>query len=79
MQREVEDEALDDQPEAGDPITPFEMPSDDSDDEVVHDQPLAPVGSPTLWRSSRVRQPSTRYPTGEYVLLTDGGEPESFE
>ena len=75
----MKDEALDDQPEAGDPIAPFEMPLDDSNDEVVHDQPPALVGFSVPWRYSRVRQPSTRYVAGEYVLLTDGGEPESFK
>lgn len=29
-------------------------------------------------RSTRERQPSMRYSPNEYVLLTDGGEPESF-
>uniref|UniRef100_A0A803N8D4 Uncharacterized protein n=1 Tax=Chenopodium quinoa TaxID=63459 RepID=A0A803N8D4_CHEQI len=30
-------------------------------------------------RSIRDRRPSIRYPSSDYVLLTDGGEPESFE
>ncbi|PKI65279.1 hypothetical protein CRG98_014317, partial [Punica granatum] len=30
-------------------------------------------------RSDRVRRPSTRYPPHEYVLLTDGGEPEYYD
>ncbi|PKI49854.1 hypothetical protein CRG98_029765, partial [Punica granatum] len=30
-------------------------------------------------RSDRVRRPSTRYPPPEYVLLTDGGEPECYD
>ncbi|XP_076899584.1 serine carboxypeptidase-like 10 [Bidens hawaiensis] len=32
-----------------------------------------------LRRSTRDRQPSTRYSAGEYVLLTDGGEPEYYK
>nr|GMD80251.1 Retrovirus-related Pol polyprotein from transposon TNT 1-94 [Ipomoea batatas] len=30
-------------------------------------------------RSDRERRPSTRYSPSQYVLLTDGGEPESYE
>ena len=30
-------------------------------------------------RSNRVHQPSTRYPVSYYVLITDEGEPESFQ
>ena len=32
-----------------------------------------------LRRSTRDRHPSTRYSADDYVLLTDGGEPESYE
>ena len=77
--REVGDEIQDNQPETGETDAPFEFPSDNSDDDSVHDQPLAPMGSPELRRSTRARQPSTRYPTNQYVLLTDGREPEDFE
>ena len=34
---------------------------------------------PQLRRSSRQRQPSRRYSTDEYVMLTDAGEPESYQ
>ena len=30
-------------------------------------------------RSTRKRRPSTRYPSSEYILLTDEGEPECFQ
>ena len=30
-------------------------------------------------RSERVRAPSRRYPTSNYILLTSEGEPESFQ
>ena len=33
----------------------------------------------SLRRSVRDRRPSTRYSPNEYLLLTDGGEPESYE
>jgi hypothetical protein len=34
---------------------------------------------PQVRRSTRGRRPSTRYSTSEYVLITDEGEPESFQ
>lgn len=30
-------------------------------------------------RSEREHQPSKRYPSSEYILLTEEGEPESFQ
>ena len=30
-------------------------------------------------RSTRERRPSTRYPTSEYAMITEEGEPESFQ
>lgn len=46
-----------------------------------HDQSSTLDATPVepLRRSTRVRQPSAKYPASEYVLLTDGGEPESYE
>ena len=46
-----------------------------------HDQPPVPEATPTVpqRRSDRERRPSTRYSVHEYVLLTDGGEPESYK
>jgi hypothetical protein len=32
-----------------------------------------------LRRSSRIPKPQTKYPATEFVLLTDGGEPECYE
>lgn len=34
---------------------------------------------PQLRRSARERRPSTRYPSSDYILITDEGEPESFQ
>ena len=34
---------------------------------------------PQLWRSDRVHCPSCKYPSSEYILLNNEGEPESFE
>ncbi|GAA0147204.1 hypothetical protein LIER_36475 [Lithospermum erythrorhizon] len=38
-----------------------------------------PIVSNELRRSTRDRRPSVRYSSNEYIFLTDGGEPESFE
>ena len=50
-------------------------------DDVVNDQHQAPITPPAvpLRRSTRDRQPSTRYPSDQYILLTDEGEPECYE
>jgi hypothetical protein len=34
---------------------------------------------PQLRRSFRIPKPQTKYPATEFVLLTDGGEPECYE
>ncbi|KAJ4719028.1 Retrovirus-related Pol polyprotein from transposon TNT 1-94 [Melia azedarach] len=48
-------------------------------DDDVHQLPTSEVSSDiSLRRSTRIRQSSTSYPTSEYVLLTDGGEPECY-
>ena len=77
--REVGDEDEDMPPDVGDEDAPIEIPPED-DDDGIHDQPPADEASPIpLRRSDRNRQPSTRYPRDQFMLLTDGGEPESFE
>ena len=61
----------------GDVETPTQVKMDDD----VHEKSLvadAPSVIP-LRRSARDRHPSTRYSVDNYVLLTDGGEPESYE
>ena len=74
---QVEDEAHNDQHDVGDVETPTQVEMDDD----VHDQsPVANAPSVIpLMRSTRDRHPSTRYSVDDYVLLTDGGEPESYE
>ena len=49
-------------------------------DDDIHEQSPVPEVPPDvpLKRSTRDRQPSTRYSIDEYVLLTDGGEPECY-
>ena len=74
---QVEDETHDDQHDIGDADTPTQVEMDDD----VHEQsPVAEVPpNIPLKRSTRDRHPSTRYFVDDYVLLTDGGEPESYE
>ena len=65
----VQDYGGDIQPEQGDPV------DDGAGDEEI---PPAQNEVPPVRRSVRERQPSTRYSPHEYVMLTDGGEPQSF-
>jgi hypothetical protein len=62
---------------------PVEVDGDDAIDiEGVEqgEQPIPPeMEEPQVRRSTRERHPSTRYSTSEYVLITDEGEPESFQ
>ena len=74
---QVEDEAHDDQHDIGDVeiLTQVEI-----DDDVHEQSPVAEaLPDIPLRRSTRDRHPSTRYSVDDYVLLTDGKEPESFE
>ena len=57
-----------------DPIADDVEPTKQVDGEL----PLPPY-EPPLRISTRERQPSTRYPPNEYVMLTDGGEPETYQ
>ncbi|CAL5398813.1 unnamed protein product [Camellia sinensis] len=41
--------------------------------------PLPETVGPQLRRSTREVKPSSKYPASEYILLTDEGEPESFQ
>ena len=77
LSTQVEDEAHDDQHDMGDVETPTQVEVDDD----VHEQsPAAEAPSDIpLRRFTRDRHPSTRYSVDDYVLLTDGGEPKSYE
>ena len=48
-------------------------------DDVVVQQPIIDAPESSLRRSSSERIPSSRYSPNEYILLTDGGEPESLD
>ncbi|KAG6385427.1 hypothetical protein SASPL_154262 [Salvia splendens] len=65
----VQDYGGDIQPEQGDPI-----------DDGAGDDDTRPAKDevPPVRRSVRERLPSTRYSPHEYVMLTDGGEPQGF-
>ena len=48
-------------------------------DELLEQASSEPSTKIQLRRSTRNQQPSKRYSTNEYVLLSDGGEPESYQ
>ena len=55
--------------------------SDDTstvDDAEPIEQAPPPSAEILLRRSTRERQPSTRCPSHEYIILTDGEEPETY-
>ena len=66
-------------------ICPPMVPIDDNRGVQVDDTSLVDENStelsvePRLRRSTRERQPSTRYSASEYVMLVDGGEPENYQ
>ena len=47
-------------------------------EQVSGELPLPPY-EPPLRRSTRERQPSIRYPPNEYVMLTNEGEPKTYQ
>ena len=54
--------------------------SDFSDERTVEDTEVQePQQQAEVRRSSRDRRPSVRYSPDEYVMITDGGEPECYE
>ncbi|GJR21154.1 putative RNA-directed DNA polymerase [Tanacetum coccineum] len=70
------DDIQNDEEHGADDVDAQEQPNLDED---VH--PELPVPMPPfvpLRRSTRDHHPSTRYSANEYVLLTDGGEPECY-
>ena len=73
--RQVEDEIHEDRHEGDDAHVEFEPYADD----VQVQSPMIVASPIALRRSSRRKQPSTRYPSDQYVLLTSEGEPESLK
>ena len=61
----------------------FDVPIDDVEEEhgMSQDEDLGDAPEPPqvqIRRSNRQREPSTRYPSDDYVTLTDEGEPECY-
>ena len=54
------------------------MGDDAYEQSLVYEIPLEVLLDVPLKRSTGDRRPFTRYSADEYVLLTDGGEPECF-
>lgn len=78
MQAEVND---DDQYGTGDvdsSPTEVEMGTDAQEQSPESDVSIEVLPEIPLRRSTRDRRPTSRYPSDEYVSLTDGGEPECY-
>ena len=52
---------------------------DEVGDDAHDEQPTLEIPETALRRSTRNKRPSSRYSSNEFVLLTDGGEPECYE
>ena len=67
--------------ELEEPVIEEEESGDDNDTGSVDQGEQIPSleEGPQLIRSTRECQPSTRYPSSEYILIADEGEPESFK
>ncbi|KAJ4721959.1 Retrovirus-related Pol polyprotein from transposon TNT 1-94 [Melia azedarach] len=70
------DDIQDDQPDAVDIDNPIQ---EEGTEDADMEQPADETPTISLRRSTRVRQPSSRYPVHEYILLTDTGEPECYD
>ncbi|KAG6431267.1 hypothetical protein SASPL_109345 [Salvia splendens] len=73
VQDHMQDDIVDDQQGIDDVDAPM---NDDENDQ--HQAPIAPPTVP-LRRSIRDRRSNVKYTSEEYVLLTDGGEPECYD
>ena len=79
---EVQDENYGDEPTEFDADESASVDGDDVTDtdgvkQGEQPPPLEMVET-QVRRSTRERRPSTRYPTSEYTMITEEGEPESF-
>nr|GEW90380.1 retrovirus-related Pol polyprotein from transposon TNT 1-94 [Tanacetum cinerariifolium] len=73
---QFEDDIKNDKEQGADDVDAQEQPNLDED---VHPELLVPIPPfVPLRRSTRDHHPSTRYSANEYVLLTDGEEPEYY-
>ncbi|MCQ7416422.1 hypothetical protein NP118_23750, partial [Salmonella enterica] len=63
-----------------------EIHEEDVHEEVIHEevheqgeQPTPQVEDTQVRRSTRERKPSTRYPSSEFILVSEDGEPENYQ
>ncbi|GKV38176.1 hypothetical protein SLEP1_g46114 [Rubroshorea leprosula] len=70
----IENETVEDSKKQDDSEHTQEIP----DKETHQEEQVQSPQQPQVRRSTRLHQPSRKYSTDEYVLLTDGGEPETY-
>ena len=76
----VDTEAIEHEEQRDQPTTIDVDDAIDTEGVEQGEQPIPPkMEEPQVVRSTREHRPLTRYPTSEYVLITDEGEPESFQ
>ena len=80
---EVQDENYGDEPTEFDADEPAGVDGNDVIDTYGVEQgeqpPPLKMVEPQVRRSTRERHLSTRYPTSEYIVITEDGEPKSFQ
>ena len=80
---DVHDENNGDEPTEFDADEPAGVDGDDMTNtdgvEQGEQPPPLEMVEPQVRRSTRERRPSTKYPTSEYTMITEEGEPESFK
>ena len=79
---EVQDENYGDEPTEFDADEPVDVDGDYVTDidgvEQGKQPPSLEMVEPQVRRSTREHRPSTRYPTSEYAMITEEGEPKVF-
>ncbi|GKV28913.1 hypothetical protein SLEP1_g37899 [Rubroshorea leprosula] len=65
--------------ETKEPTIEEDEASVDGGNDEQGEQPLPHEEKPQLRRSTREHKPSARYPSSDYILITEEGEPENFQ
>ena len=65
--------------EAPETVVDDGMPESDQAVEQGEQPPQQVISEPQIRRTNRESCPSSKYPSSEYVLITDEGEPENFQ
>ena len=65
--------------EAPETVVDDGMPESDQAVEQGEQPPQQVISEPQIRRTNRESRPSSKYPSSEYVLITDEGEPENFQ